>query len=327
MQERTKDSSVLDQIIAALREAQSIIVVSHYHPDPDAYASSCAVANSLEKLGKNVFIVNVDGGSERFHFIKGVNRISPSWPDVSEALVVACDCGDIKRVGEQFVPKVKAANIVISIDHHHFNDNFGTLNYVDEDASSTSELIFEILEKGSFPVDQDIASGLLAGLMADSGSFRYSNTSERTFEMARRLVACGAVPGQVALNLYSRNSLSSTRLQAESLAALKLHYDGRVCELFVSEEMVKRCNASSEDTENLVEKGRDIDGVEVSFLARWDHELWRVSLRSRDSRYDVSRVARKFGGGGHVCAAAFRRSVPYEELKSSLLEEIGLLFK
>jgi phosphoesterase RecJ-like protein len=158
--------------------------------------------------------------------------------------------------------------------------------------------------------------------MADTGSFRYSSTTASTLEAGARLVRAGAVPNQVSQQLYARQSLTTIKLHAECLLNVKLFEQDSVSVLVVTKEMVERLGATPDDSEGLVERGRDIQGVKVSALMRWVDDLWRVSLRSRDPRWDVSTVAQAFGGGGHKAAAAFRWRRSQAELESLLIPKL-----
>lgn len=315
------------EVVQVLKAANSVAVFSHYNPDPDAYGSSCGLGLALESLGKKVAIVNESGCSARYDFVPGAKRIIKTLPDWPLDVIVTCDCGDLKRVGDSLVESIKSAACVINIDHHHGNDNFGKYNLVDEHASSTSEMIFRLIDAMGVSISADVARALFAGIAADSGCFRYSSTSAETFAVAKRLVEAGARPDEVGRELYGRNSLSSVRLHAEALSQLRLHCDNRLSELVITEEVVKRCQAVGEDSDGLVDKARDIEGVQVAVLIRWDCGIWRISMRSKRESLDVSEVAREFGGGGHKSAAAFRWRNGLDELREKLLGRLAKLFE
>ncbi len=311
----------LPQATEAIRKASSIAILSHYSPDPDAFGSSCGLALALRASGKTVSIINQDGPVEKLAFIPGANTILASLNGNFDLLIV-CDCGDIKRVGESLEDAVKAHPAVINLDHHASNDCFGNIHLLDETASSSAELVLELIEFLTITIDSSIATALLFGMVADTGSFRYSSTSAHTLESAARLVRHGASLHKVCDQLFSQASLTTIRLHAEVLSSLRLLEDSKVCVLVVPPEMVQRLSARSEDSEGLVEKGRDIQGVRVSALIRWVDDLWRISLRSRDPRWDVSVVAKEFGGGGHKAAAAFRWRNSLPELEAKLLPRL-----
>lgn len=304
-----------------IERASTIALLSHYSPDPDAFGSQCGLGLALESAGKQIILVNQDGAVEGLRFIPSADRVSKVVTGAPDLFIV-CDCGDIKRVGDSLEACIKAAPQVINLDHHASNDLFGSVHLVDETASSSSELALELIEYCGLPINPDIASALLAGLMADTGSFRYSSTTAVTLEAGARLVRAGAVPNKVSQQLYSRQSLTTIKLHAESLLNLRLFEEGALSVLVVTQEMVKRLGAVPDDSEGLVERGRDIQGVKVSALIRWVDDLWRVSLRSRDPRWDVSLVAQFFGGGGHKAAAAFRWRRSLEELEALLIPKL-----
>jgi len=309
----------LSEIAKLLSGFEKLITISHFNPDPDALSSSSALALGLQQCGKETVVVNANGSHSRFGFIPGVEAIQKEFPSGSWDAVVVCDCADISRVGEDLLPFVQASGLVINIDHHISNTFYGNYNLVWPEASSTAEIINELLAEMKIEVTPVIANALLAGMMHDTGSFRFSSVSPRTFEIAASLLRKGAELHQLADNIFGERSLASVKLQAEALSNLTLHCQSKVVEVLVTEEMFKQHQAAFEDCEYLVEAARDIEGVVASAFIRVDYgEKWKVSLRSSDSRCNVSDVALEFGGGGHKQAAAFRCRMPLSELRDKL---------
>lgn len=306
-----------------LKGARRALVISHYNPDADAYGSACGLTIGLRALGIDAHCVNEDGRSERYAYIPGLNlvesevRSSDGWD-----IVVICDCGDLGRVGEKFKPVVTSARQVLNIDHHVSNPGYGTHNLVRDKASSTAELVFEILDLMPGALTVDAATCLYVGIVGDTGSFRYSSTSARTFEIAAKLVRLGVKSDKVAHAMFSCNPLASVRLQTEAMSGLKILFGGKAAEVVVTNEMYQRFGATREDADNLVERARDIEGVLVSILIKQDREIWRVSLRSSDAACNVSEIASSMGGGGHKMAAAFRWSKSLDELQAILHSKI-----
>jgi phosphoesterase RecJ-like protein len=238
-------------------------------------------------------------------------------------------------VGDTYLPWLKAAPLVVNIDHHNANTEFGHFNIVVETASSTSEIIFDLLcmlEKDLGREDiihADSAMALLAGIIGDTGSFRYATTSAKTFLAAHTLVLRGARPDTIAQKLFASVSLAAVRLQADAMSSMQMHFNGKFAEVLVSQEMLARHGAELLDSDSLVERARDIEGVLVAALFKQDLDLWRVSLRSRSGTVDVAAIARSFGGGGHKPAAAFRwrRDLPtlQSELRARIQEALEAL--
>jgi bifunctional oligoribonuclease and PAP phosphatase NrnA len=319
-------------------EHRNFIICAHENPDADAYGSSCGLGAALKELGKNILYLSASPISERLEFIPGVSEVVPTIPDGFEAdCVILCDCGSFSRVGENVVGQLsKLTNLpIVNFDHHISNDLFGSLNIVVTSSSSTAEIICALLDSVKFPFTTQSAVALYAGIMADSGSFRYSCVRPYTFEAAAICVARGAVPHKISEKLFSNNSLTQVRLQSKAMLEMTLHLSARVALIVTTRQMLETLGASVSDSEGLAEQGRDIKGVIVSILMKEDvlpseasspdahgKSLWRVSMRSKSEEVDLSALAQKFGGGGHRAAAAFRSSKPQQEIVNSLLSEL-----
>lgn len=321
----------VEAVIEAIERSSRIVVIAHSNPDADAYGSSCGLALAIERLGKQVVVHNESGFIPRYKIIPGASEVKLGGWGVLDAndVVIVCDCGAIERVGDTLIPEIKAAPCVINIDHHTSNAHFGHINYVIEGASSTSELVYDIvaaLEKRMGRSDiltSECAACLLAGIIGDTGSFRYASTSAKTFLVAHNLVLRGARPEVLTQELFGNHSLSAIKLQAEAMSNLALHYQGAFAEVVVTQDMVMKHKAELLDADSLAERARDIEGVRVSALYKQDKDLWRVSLRSRQGAVDVSAIAQSFGGGGHKPAAAFRWRKDLQTLQSQLREAIA----
>lgn len=311
-------------LLTMLKTRDRIGVISHYNPDPDAYGSSAALYLYLKQEGKKTWLINQDAGKTDFSWIPGASDAISTWPSDIDTLVV-CDCGDRKRIGDELLATVPASvKLWINIDHHSSNDKFGDATMVMPDSSSTCELIYNLISSQS-KVSPQVATALLAGIYADTGSFRHTNVKSQTFEVASGLLKSGADHQHICRNLFSSFSLSSVKLQSKALSEMRLLSSGKVAWIVVTPEMIKESEAVLEDAEGLAERARDIDGVLVSGAARFDGEIWRISLRSKSDNYNVSDVAASFGGGGHKAAAAFRSRKPLKEIEDALLEKLTKL--
>jgi phosphoesterase RecJ-like protein len=315
-----------NEVLDLIQKSSRAYIVAHVNPDADAYGSSCGLAQGLAAAGLNVTVVNESGFVPRYQVIPGASDVVKNLPEVfaSNDLVIVCDCGAIERVGDALLPKVKEAPNLIDIDHHTSNSLFGHANYVIDGASSTSELVFDILRGledrlgRKDIITEASAKCLLAGIIGDTGSFRYPSTSAKTFLVASELMNRGARPDILTQELFANHSLAAIRLQAEAMTGVTILEDGVFAEVVVTQEMVKRLGAELLDADSLAERARDIDGVRVSALFKQDVDMWRVSLRSRQGAVDVAAVAQQFGGGGHKPAAAFRWRRDFETLRAEL---------
>jgi phosphoesterase RecJ-like protein len=317
-------------VLDAIQQSRRVVVVSHTNPDADAYGSSCGLAAGIQGLGKNVVVYNESGFVPRYAVIPGASRVvKGEWSTLTDGdLLIVCDCGALERVGDSMISAVKAAPLVINIDHHNSNSRFGHINYVMEGASSTSELVYDILialEQRTGRADLlTTVSGscLLAGIIGDTGSFKYASTHASTFLAAHEIVKRGVKPDRLTQELCANHSLAAVKLQASAMSQLQVRNEGRFVEVVVTQEMLKAHGAELLDADSLAERARDIEGVRVSALYKQDVDMWRVSLRARQGAVDVSAVAQQFGGGGHKPAAAFRWRKDFETLQRELREAI-----
>lgn len=316
----------LGLVVEAIQRSRKVVVVSHTNPDADAYGSSCGIAAGIRSLGKDVVVHNESGFVPRYAVIPGAPQVvKGEWAKLSDGdLLIVCDCGALERVGDSMIAAVTAAPLVINIDHHNANSRFGHINYVIEGASSTSELVYDILlalERHTGRTDllsTTSGSCLLAGIIGDTGSFKYASTHASTFLAAHEIVKRGVRPDLITQELFANHSLAAVKLQAAAMSALEIRNEGRFVEVVVTQEMLKDHGAELLDADSLAERARDIDGVRVSALYKQDVDMWRVSLRARQGAVDVSAVAQQFGGGGHKPAAAFRWKRDFETLQREL---------
>lgn len=326
----TASAKVVDGVLDTILASKRAVVLSHTNPDADAYGSSCGIAEGLRQLGLSVVVHNESGFIPRYSVIPGASEVTADAPSALavDDLLVVCDCGALERVGDSLVPYVQAAKRVINIDHHNSNTNFGHLNFVVDGASSTSELVFDLLKAAEARlgrtgiISAQAAVCLLAGIIGDTGSFRYPSTTPKTFRTAAELMERGARPDLLTQELFANHSLAAVRLQSEALSNISILNGGAFAEVLVTQEMLKRVGADLLDADSLAERARDIEGVRVAALFKQDVDMWRVSLRSRLGAVDVAAMAQTFGGGGHKPAAAFRWRKDLESLKQELRQKV-----
>lgn len=327
-----KKNDTAGKIIKTILDSSNVLIISHYNPDADAYGSSLGLMHLLAKAKKKCKVINESGILRRYKFIPGIeNIISAQEIETLDTFIPDCivitDCGSLERAGlkvKELIKKIVSLNPktpIINIDHHVSNDMFGTLNYVVGGGSSTAEVIFSLFNE-SLKITVDAAACLLSGIMGDTGSFRYSATTSTTFDIAATLTKLGACPTVIGKGLYGSTSLSSVLLQSEALNKLELLHDKKVGIVTITKDMFAKYQAELDSTDGLVEKVRDIEGVEIAIAVRQDESIWRVSIRSSSNNVNVSNLAGKFGGGGHVQAAAFRWSKDIKELRRRLELEL-----
>jgi bifunctional oligoribonuclease and PAP phosphatase NrnA len=295
------------QVAAALVEPGTRpVITAHHNPDADAIGSMLGLARALADAGQEVALAHPDDPPvpEDLRFLVGEESILDQPPaDIAERTLVTVDCASEKRLWPEPVHQV--AGRVINIDHHQDNTLFGDLNLVVPHASSTAEVLIEVIEAAGIPLTAEIAGPLYAGMVTDTGRFGYTNTSPATHRAAARLLEAGVDHAQMARRLYEDQPLDRLVLMGRALDRAHRLADGRLMvALLTRDDFIA---AEGEDSEGIVEVMRSGRGVQVAALVReaGPPGSYRVSLRAVDPDVDVSAIAREEGGGGHRAAAGF----------------------
>ena len=316
----------IENIIDYINRSNDFIVTSHISPDGDNIGSTLSMYNSLKKLKKNVYYVLDDTPPKNLEFLlKDVNILKSNEFNIDKFNIISLDCGDRKRICLSDEIKDKAQKI-ICIDHHASNDKYGDFNYIDTNASSTCELVYNVLvaynKKYNIDlIDENIATFLYTGLVTDTGNFMYSNTHPTSFDMAKNLLLKGAKKESIIQNIFQSNSANYYKLLGEALNTLDI-IDNKVACISITKEMLKRNIISFNDVDGITSYTRDIEGVEVGILLKEkkDNEI-KVSLRSK-SYVDVSKIAQSFGGGGHIKAAGCTIYDTIENTKKKIIDSV-----
>jgi phosphoesterase RecJ-like protein len=276
----------------------------------------------LRGLGKDVAVYSQDEIPPIYRFLPGVETIVHSLGSLDRFdAAILLDCSEIGRVGTE-APRIGSIGRLITIDHHLSNQDSSSLALIDRAASSTGELLFRLIERMGLVISKDIAVNLYTAIMTDTGSFRYSNTGADTFRLAAVLVERGVDPHIVAQNVYESKPLVQIKLMERALRTLELDIDGRAASIFLNQKMMREEGAKQEHTEGFVDMIRSIEGVDVAiFCYEMPDGQYKISLRSKGA-VNIERVARVFGGGGHLNAAACRASGDFGEIKKQLLESV-----
>jgi phosphoesterase RecJ-like protein len=313
---------MISEIIEVINQGRSFLITAHVRLDGDALGSELAMYLMLKKLGKDVVIYNQDHTPERYRFLPAVQNIVHNINDVDQYDVgIVLDCSDLTRVGDEAenIGKIKR---LINIDHHISNNGFCSLKMLDAQASSTGELLFRLMQEMRFNLSRDICTNLYAAIITDTGSFRYSSTTNETFYAAGNLVENGADPQWIAENVYENDSPARLKLLAKALETLSLDLESKVGSLVVTQKDLRETGAAWEHTEGFVDIPRTVGGIEVSVLyTQRGENNYKLSLRSK-AKANVEKVAKKFGGGGHIHASACWMKGDIESIKSQIIEAV-----
>ncbi|MPY90979.1 MAG: bifunctional oligoribonuclease/PAP phosphatase NrnA [Luteitalea sp.] len=294
---------------------QRFLLTSHARPDGDAIGSQLALAFALRALGKHVRIVNKDAPPPYLWEFPGVPdiEVASSVDDDFDALFVL-ECSSLERTGLTGLERY----FVINIDHHVGNGAYGAINWFDETASACGELVADLIDALGVTWTREVATHLYIAILTDTGGFRHSHITERTFEYCRRATAVGLDAAQIARTVYDSNSVGRLKLLGALLNQMELVADNRVAVLILDSTLLNVTGSSSHDTEGLINVPLSAKDVQVVALLRTDDaEGTRVSLRSKYDA-DVQVVARQFGGGGHPNAAGFTVREPIDVVRARL---------
>jgi phosphoesterase RecJ-like protein len=310
---------------------RKIAVVGHARPDGDCIGSQVAMARVLQARGHDVICVNADPVPRRLAFlVPGMKfvRTDEVLKTSEDRAAIFVDCADHARGGERL--KVKYPAPVAMVDHHLSNVGYAAMNLVDNTSAATCEMLAGMFFDNNLPVDAQCAQALFAGILTDTGQFRFNSTSRRCFVLAGELVARGAHPADVGYELYERESLGKLKLLQHFLSSLRFEGGGRICLGILPPGIFEQTGSSIEDTEGLVDYARSIDGVDIGALIeeRADQTV-KASLRAKDPEFRVDLVAAKFNGGGHACAAGLNLKSNtenfYARLVAALTERLRIV--
>lgn len=306
-----------------IEKSRYILIITHVNPDPDSIGSALALSNLFHenKIKHKVFNISSDL-PQNLDFIPRFDKISNQLPAFFD-LAISVDCGTYKRLGFELDSTIP----LINFDHHKSNNNFGTVNIVDSQKSSTAELVFEFFKHNGLYITKDSATALYVGIYDDTLAFSLGRCDEKTFEKINFLVECGASPSEIANKLLRRDSLAKYRIIPKVLDSLELFKEGEVASIVAREEWFKETGAHNRDCEDALDMIMSIAIVRIAVFVRVVNGVSRVSLRSK-GQIDVSKIAGKFDGGGHFNASGCTiETLDVEKAKEIVLKEIFEIYK
>jgi bifunctional oligoribonuclease and PAP phosphatase NrnA len=313
------------QIVERLRGGERFLLTTHEGPDGDALGSLLGLHEILVAAGKDsvMFLAEKEFPlpvEYRFLPLQEVFHEPPA--DLADRIVVFLDCGNIERMP---VDWLRNGTEILNIDHHHDNTRFGSVNLVDETASCTAEIVFEIAAALGVELTPRIAAALYVGLVTDTGMFMYENTDARSHRVAATLIEAGVDVNETYRRLYERMPVEKLRLLSRALDRVERRLGGALSLTYVCAEDYASTGADEVLTEGIIDFVRAIEGTAVAAVIREksanDGAARKASLRSADGVVDVSEIARKMGGGGHRRAAGFSSDLGIDELIEFLTEE------
>lgn len=310
----------LDDIIEKINQAETIAILTHENPDGDAMGSSLAMYHALKSYGKNPDII-IPEFSKTFKCLPGIEELKSQTDIEHYDLAIALDCATVKMLNG-FASYFENAKTKVCIDHHATNTMFGDYNYVNPDAPACSQILLVILEYFGIEITKDIGSCILAGIITDTGGFKYQGVTAETFEFVAWLLNKGVNVSKVYHQVLQVKTKANFELHRIANNRIEFLEDGKIAYTYITEEDEQNVHAENGDHEGIVEIGRDVEGVEVSIFIRQTSKGYRVSLRSNEY-VNVSDACSVFGGGGHPRAAGCTiQGNTIEQVKDKVVREV-----
>jgi phosphoesterase RecJ-like protein len=311
-----------------LKQSQQILIASHIHPDGDAIGAALALGNALRSMGKQVTLYKEHAVPPAYRFLPGSEKMVTAVDAISDYdTAVVMDCSRLDRIGGL---SARIGDIpVINIDHHLSNDHFGLFRIVEHKASATSEIVYRLIKRMmGIPITPEIAYPIYTGIITDTASFSFSNTTSAAFAICGEMVEAGVDPVEVARRIYITYSSERIRFMQMVLDTFALSANRKVSFMMATQEMIRKSGMHPEHVGRFVNYAKHIEDVKVSALALESDQRregategltdFHVSLRS-DGSIDVAEIAASFGGGGHHRAAGFNISTTYQGIRDTIL--------
>jgi phosphoesterase RecJ-like protein len=322
--------SALRQVEEVIRQHQTFVLTTHVNPDGDALGSELALARGLRQLGKQVTILNHSATPANYLWLDPDHAILPFVPERHRDILLAAevifilDANQPERLRslEPFIHQSTGVKVII--DHHLEPHAFGTHLVIDDDATSTGEIVYLILKDlEGVTIDREIAQALYTAIMTDTGSFRYPRTDPAIHRIAAELLDRGVDPTEVYVKVYENWTSGRMRLLGEALDTLKTAYNGRIAWMVCTQQMFKATGTTEVETDNFTVYPMSIQGVVVGILFNELPNGVKISFRSKGD-LPINMLAKEFGGNGHLNAAGTRLfNATLEDIIPAVIEKAG----
>lgn len=315
---------MLSQVVELIENKNNFGITTHVRPDGDGVGSSLGLCWLLRSLGKSAEVIVRDDIPVSYKQLPGADEIRKvSAIDKAYDAVFVIECSDVSRPG---IEKLEG-QFTVNIDHHATSEHFGSINWIDATASAVGEMIYNLCKAIGGRVTKEIAECVYMALVTDTGSFHYSNTSERTLKVASELVKAGAKPAEISEMVYNGYPWSRIELMKRVLTTIKRDETGKIAWMRHSLEMSGESGSVDGDNSGFVNVPLMAKEVEaVVYMRETQPQTYRVSLRSKGD-LNVAKIAEKFGGGGHKNASGCRVQGDWDEREKEIIAEVAIAIK
>ena len=309
----------VNSIAETIAQRQRLVITSHARPDGDSIGSELALAHALKSLQKDVRIINRDPVPSYLASFPGISDIEvcQTIEDTFDAAIVL-ECPSLARTGLTGLDR----NFVINIDHHLGNLLYGHLNWFDETGAACGEMVFDLVNALGVQLTLPIATHLYVAILTDTGSFRHSNITAKTFKICAALAQAGITPSAIADRVFQNGTVGKLRLTGVLLKAMDLANGGHTAVLNVNDEILRTNGCTTDDLEGLINLPLAAQSIKAVIMFKTVETQLRVSLRSKGS-VDVRVIATRHGGGGHKNAAGFSVASPNSDTRALIVAEVN----
>jgi phosphoesterase RecJ-like protein len=310
---------VLSQVVELIENKNNFAITTHIKPDGDGVGSSLGLCWLLRSLGKRAEVIVHGEVPPAYRSLPGADEIRDiKRLDHPYDAVFIIECSDLERPGIEGLE----SEVTVNIDHHATSAHFGTINWIDSTASAVGEMIYNLCKAIGGRITKEIAECVYMALVTDTGSFHFSNTSDRTLKVASELVKAGAKPSEISEAIYNNYPWSRIELMRQVLGTVKRDSTGRVASMRQTLAMKEVAGAVDGDNNGFVNVPLAAKDVSAAvYMREVGENRYRVSLRSKNG-IDVAKVAERYGGGGHKNAAGLSIEGNWDEKEEELVQAL-----
>lgn len=300
------------QVASILQRHKSFVLTTHVNPDGDGLGSEIAIEDWLLAHRKKVTIINFNPTPVVYRFLDSRNSIQVFDPAIHEEIIKSAevvfvlDTNNLDRLRTMKDPIAQSSALKVCIDHHLNPAPFASKYLLDDNATSTGEIVYHLLRQlEGETLSPQSAKALYCAIMTDTGSFRYPRVDPETHRIVAHLIECGADPVAIFQEVYERWTAGRMQLLGKALAEIDTSYGGSLAHLTITREMLRSTGTLEEDTDNFTTYPMSIDGVKAGILFLEMENGVKISFRSKGD-IPINMLAQEFGGGGHMNAAGAR---------------------
>lgn len=315
----------LEKVVAQIKRNKRFLITAHINLEGDALGSQLALRALLQDLGKRAEIIVSDKVPREYNFLPGIKTIRgiKEIKDFCFGVLIVLDCSDLSRCKE-VIRAFPSEGLVINIDHHISNTKFGDINWIDAKASSACEMVYQLYQRLGIAFDKKKALWLYTGLLTDTGSFRYPNTTSVTHAIARELMRYDIGSDKIYKNIYENLKYTDLQLLNKIFLTIKQDATGKIIWFEIKRSVLKKNKINFDLTDQVLNFGRLLQKAEVIVLFKEvlsrGKEV-RVNLRS-NGKIDVNKIANLFGGGGHKNASGCTLQGSIRQVRGSVLDKV-----